>query len=391
MRGWAITMLAAAALSAPAAAAGVEASGYGKLEDGRAVRQYTLRNANGMVVRFIGYGGIITDIDVPDRQGRKANVALGFGSLAEYEARNRDYGFGAVIGRYAGRIAGARFAIDGREYRLQANDGPNALHGGTPGFAERIWKVTPLPSNEGVGARLTYTSPDGEQGFPGALAVTMTYRLLSDNSLRIDYAATSDAPTVLNLTNHSYFNLAGAGSGTVLDHKLQIFSNRYLLTDDRGIPLRDSAEVAKTPFDFTKAKALRECIAAAHPQMVGRRGYNHSWILGNDGKLVRAALLADPGSGRTLEVLTTEPSIHAYTANWFSGKDKGAQGSIYAMHDSIALETQHYPDSPNRPDFPSTLLRPGETYRSTTIYRFGVQGGETTTTAVSRRGSIHAR
>jgi aldose 1-epimerase len=364
---------AAAALAAMASpAAAVETVAYGQLGDGRPVEQYVLRNANGMTVKFINYGGIVTDILVPDRTGRMANVALGFATLAEYEARNRDYGFGAVIGRYAGRIAGARFAIDGREVRLQANDGPNALHGGAPGFAERLWKVTPLAAADGEGARLTYTSPDGEQGFPGALTVTMTYRLLPDNALSIDYEATTDAPTVLNLTNHSYFNLAGAGTGKVYDHTLQVFADHYLGTDQRGIPTDGGAPVAGTPFDFSEPTPIGRSIHSEHPQMEGRRGYNHSWLLGHRGELVTAAKLADPGSGRTLEVLTTEPSIHVYTANWFSGKDKGAQGTIYAQHDSVALETQHLPDSPNRPDFPTTALWPGQTFRSTTIYRFGI-------------------
>jgi aldose 1-epimerase len=322
-------------------------------------------------VRFLSYGGIITAIHVPDRNGRRENVALGFSNLAQYEARNGDYGFGAVIGRFAGRIANARFAIDGTEHRLTANLGPDALHGGAgANFSAVHWAVTPLND----GAVLRYVSPAGEQGFPGTMTVDVTYRLLPDNSLRIDYAATTDAPTVFNFTNHSYFNLAGAGSGTVLDHVLQMPSEHYLETTEPGIPTGRLLPVARTPFDFRTAKPVRACMAADHPQLNGRRGYNHSWVLTGEGPEPRfAARLSDPASGRTMDVLTTEPSIHVYTGNYFPGTDAAPNGHIYRPHDGIALETQHYPDSPNRPEFPSTLLRPGETYRSTTIYRFGVE------------------
>ena len=359
-------------LGLAAAAAPVEARPYGRLSDGRAVTEYVLRNERGMEVRFLDYGGIVTAIEVPDRAGRRANVVLGFGSLADYEAKNANYRFGAIMGRYVGRIAGARFALDGREYRLTPNDGPSALHGGAgaPGFDSRFWRVQPLRD----GAVLRYSSPAGEQGFPGTLAVSVTYRILPDDALRIDYQARTDAPTVLNLTNHSYFNLAGAGSGTVLDHVLRMPAERYLETDDAGIPTGRMLPVARTPFDFRRAKALRACIAADHPQLAGRRGYNHSWILGGSGGAPRfAARLSDPRSGRTMDVITTEPSLHVYTGNWIPGTDAGAQGAVYRAHDAVALETQHLPDSPNRPEFPSTVLRPGETYRSTTIYRFGVE------------------
>ena len=336
---------------------------YGTAKDGQQVSEYVLRNRRGVEIHFIDYGGIITQILVPDRRGHKANVALGFGSLADYEAHNQDYRFGAIIGRYAGRIAGARFIVGGKEVKLVANDGPNALHGGAiPGFDTKVWNVE-LPgwSNAAV---LRYASPDGEQGFPGKLHVTVTYRLLDDNSLRIDYSATTDKPTQINFTNHSYFNLAGAGSGTALDQRLQVPSGRYAEAGDGGIPTGRFLPVAGTALDFRAPKPLRQCLKIAE------KGCNHSWVLRFDRKLHLAARVADPKSGRVMEVLTTEPSIHIYTAGYMSGNDKGAQGTPYRAFDAVALEAQHFQDSPHHPEFPTTQLQPGQTYRATTIYRF---------------------
>jgi aldose 1-epimerase len=356
----------AAALAAPAAAT-VEVRPYGTTSAGQKVSEYVLRNARGAEVHFISYGAIITQVDVPDRSGRRANVALGFGNLADFETHNPDYRFGAIIGRYAGRIAGARFAVDGKEVRLVANDGPNALHGGgIPGFDSKVWTVAPLRGRT-PGAVLRYTSPDGEQGFPGRLKVTVTYRLLPDNSLRIDYAATTDKPTHINFTNHSYFNLAGAGSGTVLNQTLQVPSSRYAEAGDGGIPTGRFLPVAGTPLDFRAPKPLRQCLKVAD------KGCNHSWVLPFDRKLHLAARVADPKSGRVMEVLTTEPSIHIYTAGYMSGKDEGAQGVPYRAFDAVALEAQHFQDTPHRPDFPTTLLKPGQIYRATTIYRFSAR------------------
>ena len=367
-----MSLLAVALCTTQASAGTVKRAPYGTLKDGRTVGQWTLRNQSGMTVRFIALGAIITDVVVPGKDGKRANVALGFSKLADYEARNADYGFGAVIGRFAGRIADARFSIDGREVRLKANDGPNTLHGGGNGFDSKLWAVRPL--GDGSGAALSYRSAAGEQGFPGALTVRVTYRLLEDDALRIDYEAVTDAPTVINLTNHSYFNLAGAGSGTALDHRLQVFADRYAEASESGIPTGTMPLVADTPFDFRRGTAVRSQINVAHPQMTNRRGYNHSWLLrGGEGDTVRlAARLWEASSGRTMEVWTSEPVLHLYTANWFSGKDRGAQGTLYAAGDGIALETQHLSDAPNQVDLPSTLLRPGEIYRSTTIYRFNV-------------------
>jgi aldose 1-epimerase len=342
------------------------ARSYGTTRDGQKVFEYTLRSRGGAEVRFINYGGIITEIDAPDRDGRKANVALGFGSLADYEAHNQDYRFGAIIGRYAGRVAGARFTVGGKEVKLVANDGPNALHGGAiPGFDSKLWSVALRPRD--YAAVLSYTSPDGEQGFPGKLRVTVTYRLLDDNSLRVDYAATTDKPTHINFTNHSYFNLAGAGSGTALDQTLQVPSDRYAEAGDGGIPTGKFLPVAGTSLDFRTPKTLRQCLEVAE------KGCNHSWVLPFERKLHLAARVADPKSGRVMEVLTTEPSIHIYTAGYMSGKDTGAQGTPYRAFDAVALEAQHFQDTPHRPEFPTTLLRPGQTYRATTIYRFSAR------------------
>jgi aldose 1-epimerase len=367
---------AAAALliaAAPAPDGNVTWSPYGVTKDGRQVSQLVLTNENGMEVRLINYGAIVTDVIVPDAAGKRENVALGFSSLTDYEAKNGNYAFGAIMGRYAGRIANARFAIDGREVRLTPNDGPNALHGGPGSFETKVWTARPFVNRGMVGAILDYSSPAGEQGFPGKLDIRVIYSLTSHNELRIDYEATTDAPTALNLTNHSYFNLAGAGSGTVRDHLLQIESGRLVESNPAGIPTGHFLDVKGTPFDFRTPAPIGPRLARKHPQLDGRRGLNHSWALANRGRLARAARLEDPRSGRVLEVLTTEPSIHAYTANWFPGTDLGAQGKLYRQHDAIALEAQHFADSPNRPEFPSTMLRPGETYRSTTIYRFSVR------------------
>lgn len=363
----------AALIATPAYAGTVETTRYGQLAGGQAVEQVTLTNDRGTVVRFINYGAIVTDIIVPDKAGNRVNVALGFGSLADYEAKNRNYYFGGAVGRYAGRIANARFTLDGKNVELAANNGPHTLHGGPGGLDVQLWHVEPFNRDGHVGAVLSHVSPAGHQGFPGRLALKITYTLTPDDALRIDYEATTDAATMLNLTNHSYFNLGGAGSGTALDHLLQVESDRIAAVTAEGIPTGELLPVTGTPFDFRVPASIRSKVDRPHPLMTAPRGFNHSWLLPKDGKLVRAATLSDPKSGRVMEVWTTEPSIHVYTANYFSGENRGAQGTVYRALDAVALETQHLPDSPNRPDFPSTLLRPGETYRSTTIYRFGLR------------------
>jgi aldose 1-epimerase len=362
-------------LAAPAAAGNVTWKPYGVTKDGKNVAQFTLVNDSGMEVRLINYGGIVTDIIVPDRKGKRANVVLGFSNLADYEARNANYDFGAIVGRYAGRISNARFTIDGKDVRLTANDGTNALHGGPGGMDMAVWTARPYVNKGTVGAILEHESPAGEQGFPGKLSVRVIYTLGNDNSLRIDFEARTDAATVLNLTNHSYFNLAGAGSGSVRDHLLQIEADKLMEADGSGAPSGGFLAVRGTPFDFTRAARVGTALDARHPQLEGRRGLNHAWLLrGGEGRLRRVAALADPASGRRVEVRTTEPSLHVYTGNWFSGADKGAQGTLYRPYDGIALETQHLADSPNRPAFPSTRLDPGALFHSTTIYRFSVCG-----------------
>ena len=368
-----IHLMLAAALAA-AQPSGVEMRDYGTTRDGRHVGEYVLRNQHGMAVHFIAMGGIITAIEVPDRAGHMANVVLGLPDLAAYERRNESYRFGALMGRYAGRIANARFSLDGRTVQLVANDGPNALHGGGagPGFDARLWQVEPVGP---AAARLTYSSPDGEQGFPGRLDVAVTYRLTEDNALHIEYEARSDAPTVLNLTNHSYFNLAGSGAGPVSDHRLRLYAHRMVEASDAGIPTGAFVPVAGTAFDFLSLHPLGDCLHGAMPRISGYCGYNHSYLIDRDrpGTLTLAAHVVEPSSGRTLDVLTTEPSVHIYTANHFPGTDIGNAGiPLTALH-ALALETQHLPDSPNHPAFPTTELRPGQVFRSTTIFRFGVE------------------
>lgn len=368
-------MIAAIFAAAVAAAqpTGVEMRDYGTTRDGQHVGEYVLRNHHGMAVHFIALGGIITAIEVPDRVGHMENVVLGLPDLATYERRNDSYRFGALMGRYAGRIANARFSLDDRVVQLIANDGPNALHGGAGhGFDAKVWQVEPLA---GEAARLTYSSPDGEQGFPGRLDIAVTYRLTEQNELRIDYEARADAPTVHNFTNHSYFNLAGAGAGPVSDHRVQIFAHRIVEASDAGIPTGAFLPVAGTAFDFLHEHPLGDCLHGAMPRISGFCGYNHSFMIDRErpGALTLAARVTEPTSGRILEVLTTEPTVHIYTANHFPGTDIGNAGvTLTALH-GLALETQHLPDSPNHPAFPTTTLRPGEIFHSTTVFRFGVE------------------
>lgn len=338
----------------------------------------TLRNGN-MVVRLIPQGAIVMAVEVPDRAGRMANVVLGYPTPADYRAKVRKNGFGATIGRYAGRIAGARFRVDGREVRLVPNDGANALHGGGPaGFDTADWRVVrPSPGADvGKGDAVTFelVSPDGYQNFPGRLTVRVTYRLTADNALRIDYVGRTTRPTAINLTNHSYFNMAGEASGSVFGHRLQLAAERYVVTDEGGIPTGTLAPVAGTPLDFRCARPIGAGIAMRQPP-VSARGYNHAWLFDKPaGKLAPVAMLADPVSGRTLTIETTEPSVQVYTGGYIDGTDAGPGGHVYRPGDGVALEMQHLADSPNRPEFPTTILRPNQVYRQTTIWRFGTDG-----------------
>ncbi|MCY3779905.1 MAG: galactose mutarotase [Chloroflexi bacterium] len=341
---------------------------YGKTAEGKSVDLYTLSNAAGMEAKLITYGGILTEITVPDRRGRFANVALGLDSLAKYEA-GHPY-FGAITGRYANRIAGGEFTLDGVEYSLTKNDGDCSLHGGGIGFDKRIWNAQEI---EG-GVELSYTSPDGEEGYPGVLDVSVRYSLSEGNELRIDYAAVTDAPTVLNLTNHSYFNLMGEGEDTIYDHILTLNADRYTPTDARQIPTGEIAPVAGTPFDFRTPKAIGPGQRSADPQILMALGYDHNFVLNRWGlaedDLGFAARVYEPRSGRIMEAWTTEPGIQFYAGNVLDTTLVGTSGRLYRQSDGLALETQHFPDSPNQPHFPSTVLRPGERFESTTVYRF---------------------
>jgi aldose 1-epimerase len=348
---------------------------FGRLEDGREVERWVLANARRTRVDVLTFGGIVQSLRVPDARGRRENVVLGLPALGDYVAA--DTYFGAITGRYANRIAQGRFTLDGREHALATNNGPNHLHGGAPGFDKRVWAAEPAPGADGVGLRLAYTSPDGEEGYPGRLDVTVLYTLTDADELRIDYRATTDAPTIVNLTNHSYFNLAGEGSGTVLDHQLQLDATRYTPVDPTSIPTGELAPVSGTPMDFTRPRALGARIRQGTEQLVRGRGYDHNWVLDRagtaPGALARAARLREPESGRVLTVSTTEPGIQVYSGNFLDGTLVGTSGHAYRQGDGLALETQHFPDSPNQPAFPSTVLRPGETYRSSTVYAFSVE------------------
>jgi aldose 1-epimerase len=338
---------------------------------GKQVTRYTLTNSHGMRVRILSYGGIIQSLQVPDRHGHRKNVVLGFDNLADY-VKDSPY-FGAIIGRYANRIAKGTFRLDDKTYTLPKNDGPNTLHGGTKGFDKQVWAATPFTKKNSAGVVLRYTSPNGEMGFPGALATVVTYTLDQKNQLRMDYRATTDAPTVINLTNHAYFNLAGEGSGAIYDQKLKINAKRYTPIDATLIPTGQIATVAGTPFDFRHRTAIGTRIRQGNQQLIYGRGYDHNWVLDRTKKtgLERAARAWDPKTGRVLTVSTTEPGLQFYSGNFLDGTLVGTSGRMYRQGDAFTLETQHYPDSPNQPNFPSTVLRPGDQFRSSTIYGFG--------------------
>ena len=378
----ALYRLAAAgcALVAPlcAGAASVASSPYGTTQQGQAVAQYTLSNARGVTMNCITYGGIVTRLDVPDRRGHRADIVLGFGSLGDYEKFNGKIHFGGLIGRYANRIAGGQFELDGHTYRLPVNEPPNTLHGGPHGFDEKVWRVMrTFQDARGAGVHLRYVSPDGENGFPGTLTVDVTYTLNDDNELRIDYRAKTDKPTVVNLTNHSYFNLAGEGSGSVEGQLIMIASSSYTPTRADSIPTGEIASVENTPLDLRALTPIGARLRSSFQQMRYARGYDHNWKLGKNGQRggepTFAARAYDPSSGRVLDVYTTQPGLQFYTGNGLDGSAIGTSGAAYRQTDGFALETQHFPDSPNHAAFPSTELKPGDEYHEVTVWKFGVR------------------
>lgn len=341
--------------------------------DGNPVTRYSLENSTGMIVQILTYGGILQSIQVPDRAGNLANVALGFATLDDYLTKNRY--FGCITGRFANRIANGRFTLDGKDYQLATNNGPNALHGGLKGFDKQIWSAASTRSGgPDVSLALSHRSPDGEEGYPGTLDVTVTYVLTAGNELQIHYSATTDAPTIVNLTNHCYFNLAGEGSGDIYRHRIRLNASGYLPTDETSIPLGEIAPVAGTPFDFRESTEIGARIRDGHEQIVAGRGYDHNYVLDrpspDDGSLDLVARVEEPTSGRVMEVFTTEPGVQFYTGNYLDGAVAGAGGRTYRQGDGLALETQHFPDSPNRPEYPSTVIRPGQPFASTTAYAF---------------------
>jgi len=346
----------------------IEESDWGKTDDGTPVKLYTLSNARGMVVKISTYGGIVTEIRVPDRKGQIDNVALGFDNLPGY-LKGHPF-FGAIAGRVGNRIAKGQFTLDGQQYKLATNNGPNHLHGGLKGFDKVVWKGQVLLNHErGSAVQLTYLSKNGEEGYPGNLAVTVTYTLTDDNELRIDYSAKTDKATPVNLTNHTYFNLANRGD--ILDHELTLNANKYTLTDETLIPTGEIAPVKGTPYDFTASARIGSRFDQLRKKPVG---YDDNFVLNTGGKsLAWAARVYEPTTGRTLEVLTTEPGIQFYTGNFLDGTLAGHNGVVYKQHAGFCLETQHFPDSVNHPEFPSTVLRPGDTYKSTTIFKFGTR------------------
>jgi aldose 1-epimerase len=371
--------IAALALCPPlpgaAAAPSCEQAEFGRLADGTPVQVYTLRNAHGMTVKLLDYGAIITELWVPDRTGALADVVLGYPTLAAY-LRATPY-FGAVVGRYANRIAAGRFSLDGETFVLARNDGANHLHGGIRGFDKVLWQARPFSTADHAGVELNYLSADGEEGYPGNLRVRVVYLLNHANELIVQYQAMTDRPTVVNLSQHSYFNLRGHGRGSILDHELTINADRYTPVDAGLIPTGELAPVAGSPFDFTRPQPIGARIHAADEQLRRGGGYDHNWVLNRAGAgagdLAFAARLYEPASGRELQVWTTEPGLQFYSGNFLDGSLTGKGGAIYHYRYGLCLETQHFPDSPNQAGFPSTRLDPGQTYSSRTVFRFSVQ------------------
>lgn len=363
-----------ATLSANAAGLTSEHSAFGATGDGTAVEKYTLRNSHGIEANIITYGATLQSLRVPGKDGKVDDVVLGFDDVQGYQNNGTVY-FGATIGRFGNRLADGKFSLDGKTYQVPQNDKTNALHGGPQGFDKRIWKAEPSQEPGWVGVKLTYLSADGEMGFPGNLNTEVTYSLNEKNELRIQYKAVTDKPTVLNLTNHSYFNLAGAGSGDILKQVATLNAKKYTPVNDKLIPTGELPLVAGTPLDFLKPTPFGLHIKDDHPQLkfaeAKQGGFDFNWVLDTQGSLKKlAAEVFDPTSGRRLQLFTTEPGVQLYTGNFLDGSIKGKGGKVYPHWGAFTLETQHYPDAPNQPNFPSTRLNPGQTYTQTTIFKF---------------------
>lgn len=363
-----------ATLSVNAAGLTSEHAAFGATNDGTAVEKYTLRNSHGIEANIITYGATLQSLLVPSKDGKVDDVVLGFDDVQGYQSNGTVY-FGATIGRFGNRLAGGQFKLDGKTYQVPLNDKSNALHGGTQGFDKHVWKAEPSQEPGWVGVKLTYLSADGEMGFPGNLNTEVTYSLNEKNELRIQYKAITDKPTVLNLTNHSYFNLAGAGSGDVLQQVATLNAKKYTPVNDKLIPTGELPLVAGTPLDFLKPTPFGKHIKDDHPQLkfaeAKQGGFDFNWVLDTQGSLKKvAAEVFDPASGRRLQLFTTEPGVQLYTGNFLDGSIKGKAGKVYPHWGAFTLETQHYPDAPNQPDFPTTRLNPGQTYTQTTIFKF---------------------
>lgn len=347
-------------------------SPFGTLPDGRTVEAFTLSNARGMEVTAITYGGVITSLNVPDKAGQLGDVVLGYDTLQGY--LDKSPFFGTIVGRYGNRIGKGRFTLDGKTYSLPINNGENHLHGGPQGFDKKVWDAEPFERADAVGVVFSHTSPDGDMGYPGTLQAKVTYTLTDDNVLRFDYEATTDKATPINLTQHTYFNLAGAGSGDILGHQVEMQADRYTPVDKGLIPTGEVAPVEGTPFDFRKATAIGARINADHPQIALGGGYDHNLVFARTGPgLERVVRVYEPTTGRTLEMATTQPATQFYTGNFLDGTITGKGGKVYGKRAGFCLETQHYPDSPNKPDFPSSILRPSDTYRQSTTFTFGTR------------------
>lgn len=347
----------------------IKKESFGKCVDGTEAELYILRNTKGSEAKITNYGGTLVSLKIPGKEGNFEDIVLGFDSIEEYQ--RSDLYFGATIGRYANRIAGAKFSIDGIEYSLARNDGKNNLHGGNRGFDKVFWEAQYLTSNSCPSLELVYLSIDGEEGFPGNLTAKVCYTLTDENELKIDYSATTDKPTIVNLTHHSYFNLAGHGNGNILSHQLSIHADKFLTVNEEFPLTNGIIQVEGTPFDFREAKPIGKDIESEDPQLIKCGGYDHSFVLNEkNGKMALAASVYETSSGRLMEVFTTETGLHLFTANSMDGNLRGKGEKTYGNKSGFCLETQHLPNSPNRPDFPTTLLKPGEVYTSTTIYKF---------------------